>query len=395
MKLNRIFNWLEKRKDLIYIFGLLIFIASSFFISYFSYPDTINAALLKAFRLLSLIIVASKIILVDVKKYSKKRALMTLVIIAVLFASAIISANKALLWVAAMVTGAYEIDFKKILKYTLFLEVFLLTITVLLSVTGFVPDILYTRGGIVRHSLGFRYTTYLAFLLLGVSMGWFYLRNEIAKWYEYVFFIILAALTFVLTNTRFEPICVIIVVCFFWVYRYLPKLVFKRVLAFLSEFLIILAAILSIFITNNYDKNNTILKNINSITSDRLELIKEAEEQYGISVFGAPIKWVGMVDVKQGRSSMSEFNAVDNVYVRLLLNFGISALVIFLILQFCLAHNAIKKKDIKLQFILILIAGYSIFSPRMVELPVNQFMLLYPAMVVSSGKKSGIRDEKK
>ena len=193
-------------------------------------------------------------------------------------------------------------------------------------------------------------------------------------------FLLLALLSFLLTDTRFEPICIVLVVSYFGLRRVWPRLKYGKILAFLAKYIVFIVAIVSIVAVYTYDKESPIMSKLNDVSSGRLSLMSKAEREYPESIFGRPIKWVGISEVYNGEVESSEFNAVDNVYVRLMLNYGIIVLGIFLAMQYLLGKKAVEDKNEELQFILIVIACYSMLSPRMIELTFNYFLMLYPTI---------------
>ena len=59
-------------------------------------------------------------------------------------------------------------------------------------------------------------------------------------------------------------------------------------------------------------------------------------------------------------------------------------------MQYLLGKKAVEDKNEELQFILIVIACYSMLSPRMIELTFNYFLMLYPTiglMKLGGGQK--------
>ena len=384
--------WLEN----FYIGGVVLFITISIFMSYFVYSDVMELMPLRIIRYIILACMVGKILIFDVKSYSKKRAVIVLAAFLLMLISAICSESRNLLWVLIMIVAAYKTDFKRVLKYVLACELVLAGLFVLLCVLQITPDRLYGRSGsdVIRHSLGFRYATYLSLFIFSISCGWFYLRWEKAKWYEFLIFVVLSLVIYLLTDTRFEPFCTIIVVGFFGLRRLLPKLKTEGVISFLAKYTVLIAAVFSVVAVIFYNSDIPVLNKINSVSSNRLSLMNNAVMEHGISFFGEPIQWVSISEVYNGEAEASEFNAVDNVYVRLILNYGILVFGLFLAAQYLLGKKAVEDKNIELQFILILIAFYSILSPRMIELTFNYFLMLYPTIGLLGVNQKKKKNEK-
>ncbi len=365
--------------------------------SYFVYSDLIDTMPLRIIRYVVLASMMIKIVFFDVRLYSKKRLTIIIISFLIMLVSAIYSDTRNLLWVFIVAIAAYRTDFKRVLKYVLACELFVVCLIMLLCLLQIIPDRFYGRSGsdIIRHSLGFRYATYLGLFLFSISCGWFYLRWRKAKWYEFFAFVVLVLLTYILTDTRFESFCVLIVVGYFGLRRLYPELRFERIMAFLSKYIAIFAALFSLIMVVFYNGDNPVLSKLNSISSNRLSLMNSVVMENGLPLFGEPIQWVSISDVYSGEANTSSFNAVDNVYVRLTVNNGILVLGLFLTAQYLLGKKAVKDKNLELQFILVLIAMYSILSPRMTELTFNYFLMLYPTIELFKNNKKQEENETK
>ena len=386
--------WLENY----YIVGVVSFITVSIFMSYFVFSDLMDIMPLRVIRYVILASMLVKIVFFDVKFYSKKRLIVTVISFLIMLLSAFYSDTRNLLWIFIMVIAAYRTDFKRVLRYVLISELLIVCLIVLLYVLQITPDRVYGRSGsdVIRHSLGFRYATYLGLFLFSIACGWFYLRWKAAKWFEFLIFVGLSAIVYLLTDSRFEPFCTLIVVGYFGLRRLYPELKFEKTMAFLSKYGVLLAAVFSLVVVIFYNGENPVLDKINSISSNRLSLMNGAVMENGISLLGEPIQWVSISEVYSGEADAASFNAVDNVYVRLILNYGILVLGLFLTMQYLLGKKAVNEKNLELQFILVLIAFYSILSPRMVELTFNYFLMLYPTIeLLENNQVQKKRNEKK
>ena len=166
----------EKRALLLenfYIGGVVAFITVSIFMSYFVYSDVMDLMPLRIIRYIILACMVAKIVLFDVRSYSKKRMAVTAVVFLIVFISSMISEIRNLLWVLIVVIAAYKTDFKRVLKYVLICEIVIISLFVLLCLLQITPDRLYGRSDsdVIRHSLGFRYATYLGLFLLSIACG--------------------------------------------------------------------------------------------------------------------------------------------------------------------------------------------------------------------------------
>lgn len=94
---------------------------------------------------------------------------------------------------------------------------------------------------------------------------------------------------------------------------------------------------------------------LNSILSDRLRLGANAIEQYGFSLFGKPIEWIGFSIKKTTMEEAIGYNYVDSSYLQLGLNYGLIFLGVVLLIYSIIMNRAIKRKDYYLVSIITII----------------------------------------
>ena len=94
-----------------------------------------------------------------------------------------------------------------------------------------------------------------------------------------------------------------------------------------------------------YSINIPFTKVINNVFNERLSLNQIAYAKYGIHLFSTEVKWVGIEDVWN-------YFVVDNSYVNVLLTYGISGLVLVLVVYTVLLKYCIDKGNQILVFII-------------------------------------------
>lgn len=87
-------------------------------------------------------------------------------------------------------------------------------------------------------------------------------------------------------------------------------------------------AIFAILLHAFYNPQNTIYFQLNKLLSGRLALGQNAMSEYGISLFGKDIEWIGF---NMEETLRGTYNYVDCSYVKILLDHGILFLGIVLL----------------------------------------------------------------
>lgn len=114
-----------------------------------------------------------------------------------------------------IILGAYEIDFKKILKYVLMSQSFILFAIITLSLLNIIPNVAsYRSDNTIRYNLSFAFTTYSAILMYCITCEYLYYRERNIKYHEYIVLFLINLFIFFKTNTRFDLLCSTIIILF-------------------------------------------------------------------------------------------------------------------------------------------------------------------------------------
>ena len=373
--------WVEN----VYIASLVVFVLTSIIMSYYVYANTMDNAFLKMLKYAAIGMASLKIVILDIRAYSGRRLLVSCTVLLLLLVSVLVSGgNKNALWTAVMVIASYGVDFRKTLKQLMIWEIILVSGVILLSLFGLIPDRIFMRGDVIRHSLGFKYSTYVPFFFFSIVCMFLYLQKGRIKLYECLLIVCMAVMVYALTNTRLEPALAVLLTVWMFAYQKLRRGWIERVNRFLVRFVVIVAALVSVVAVQMYNPADAGWKKLNGFTSDRLSLSREVFDEYGVHLFGSKIEWVGLSHIYEGSGTMEEYNAVDNMYLKLLVQYGLVVLMIFMVAQFALGEKAIKKNDYYLQTLIIFFAFYSLLNPHTYELAVNPYLLILGGSLVKT-----------
>lgn len=101
--------------------------------------------------------------------------------------------------------------------------------------------------------------------------------------------------------------------------------------------------------------------------SGRLELGCFGWRDYGFSLLGTKIEWIGF----SHNATAGAYNYVDCSYMQILLENGLIPLVIIIAVYTYIMYMAVKEKDFYLQTAVLLITAFSITEPRLLNLAYN------------------------
>lgn len=308
----------------------------------------------------------------------KKSLYWFILLFAVLFASYISSTNKTMLLYSIILVAAKNIDEKKIMKMSLVIQGVSLLVVVVFSQFGIFRDYLFVRNeGQYRHSLGFSWTTTAPILYFFFLLIYFYLKKNKANLMMTFLFAVINVWFYIMTNSRMAFAASSMFILFMIVQK-MNNHKWKWIgrLNILYKILPEIICAISLVMFKLYDESIHSWFWLNSILSDRLRLGANAIEQYGFSLFGKPIEWIGFSIKKTTMEEAIGYNYVDSSYLQLGLNYGLIFLGVVLLIYSIIMNRAIKRKDYYLVSIITIILLFSITEPRLMNFAFNPFPLL-------------------
>ena len=135
------------------------------------------------------------------------------------------------------------------------------------------------------------------------------------------------------------------------------------------------------------------LDQINIITSNRVKLVSNAIEQYGITPFGTKIKWEGQKLPEEEEKNENEYNYIDSSYLNILFNCGFIVFIFIMYCLFKLIDLAYKRKD----YLLILLIGimeiYCFFDSWLLGIQFNTILFLLIEIIYPIKERKIIENE--
>jgi hypothetical protein len=288
-----------------------------------------------------------------------------------------------LLYIALFVIGAVDVDYKKILKVSLFVNLYTFILAFLGSCAEVITNLAYVQNdGGCKQSFGIVYTTdFAARVLYLVLVGWVVYGEILYPLLNIVLTALITVFVYYYTNARCSSavLCMMIAGMIYYYYAVNGKkhfrvtdIVMKAVNRLLSVSMIIFAAF-SLIMTYIYDNEQEWIVLLDKVLSNRLRLGKEAMENYGFSWFGTAFDQNG---AGGSQTYNLYYNFVDSSYVLIALRYGTAVLVVLCGVWTYLAWKALKKKDIKLIIVLFLVTVHSIIEHHFTEINYNIFIIL-------------------
>lgn len=273
---------------------------------------------------------------------------------------------------------ARNIDFRHISLIIAVYITFLLFIIIALSLMGFIINYQrYEASGRYRQYLGFRYALFPAIYCFNITMLFLYSLKDKLRIYHVVLLMALNGLMYYYTKSRLAFAVSIALLVFSLLFK---RLFYDnrshRIFAFFIPSFGILS-IASYYFSSRYNRVNSFYYNLDRILENRVRLANSSIDYYGIHMFGNPeINWTGSGLDAYGNMSYMEYTFVDNLYMQILLRYGVVFFVVFnlLILAFSLCLYLNKAYfELSLFFFISL---YSIIDNQVMFLQYNTIFLL-------------------
>lgn len=269
--------------------------------------------------------------------------------------------------------SAANVDFDDILKVSLFVEVVVFMLTIGLSFGGIIPNNIWDEGMRHRYDLGFTYCTFGSHLMLFITMVYSCIRKRIT-FFEAVALAAVNVWLYSYNDTRLDLCIVIPFLVFFYVWTHFAKGIRKNIITrVMFQYSGVIIAVISIVAQVFYDPDIYISGKINELLSNRLDLGCRAVEEYGFTLFGQYIRWVGQGGVKLDPSLV--YNYVDCSFLKYTLNFGIVFLILLLTGLVYIGGKAIERGEQVLCVSLLFLYVFAMVDAELCVLAFHPFLL--------------------
>lgn len=285
-----------------------------------------------------------------------------------------------LLETSFLIIGAVEIDYRKILKLCLAIEVPITILTIIGSQTGYITNLVYHRDGHARNSFGFVYPTNFAAHIVFIVLMWVVLRQARCTLIELGIIDVIAALLYVFCDAKCSVACLLLVMILVLyiqfqdrrarkngTWRYKPS----KKLVFLCLVLPFILACVMILLSRFYMPDNTVMAKMNDLLTARLYYGKMAFDRYDVQLWGQNVVMNGY-----GGSTepVLDYFYIDCSYVNILMRFGPVVLAVTLgIIAWIVWKN---RKNPYILAMLMVVCIHSAIEQHLFEIYYNIFLIL-------------------
>ncbi|MCT3025555.1 hypothetical protein [Pediococcus pentosaceus] len=299
----------------------------------------------------------------------------------VLLISTLRSGDKQLLILIAVCLMAKKINNNAIIRTYLIVSIAVLLFVYISTKIGKIPDLMYTRDLIIRHSYGIIYPTDFAAHVFYICCAYSFLRFEKYNIKDVLFLILTASILYRQTDARLNAGMIVALAMIIWIGKN------GKINSIATKVWLVpaLSFCFTYFSIKYYNSSSLFFNFLNKFFSGRLGIVQNIMNEYGLKVFGQKIiehGWGGSGFYLN--TNIFKYTYIDSTYMRLLIIYGI--LITFLFIVF-ISYLLKVNKNIKLILIIGLILLSGIIEQHFIDIAYNPFFII---LVSDYFKKKGL-----
>lgn len=302
----------------------------------------------------------------------------------------IFSMHKMLFIIMFYIFSARNIDINRLINVSLFISVFILFIVSVSALNGFIYNevsISYVQDR-ERQFLGFKYVLFPVAIWSNITCLWMIKRKDVFTWKDILFLIIINQILFEYTNSRLVYLVVLMRVFALMIIKSKIKKIFLiKIMKNIMIYSMLVACIFSFYVTINYNPTDVYQYLINFVLEGRLELGQDAIHNYGWPVFGENIKWVGNGLDENGLKTEGAYNYVDCAYIHFMLEYGLIALILFMLATIKYMRNISSKNEVVIMVVWTTIAIQLIIDDLAISMHYCTCLLFLGTLIPSKHKQ--------
>ncbi len=379
---KKIFESLEQ------LINVIVLIVSGAYITHFMLNSYTAIPIKLSMNQLSQILFV--LYIVDVFKIIKafiKKDITVLVMFAVTFLVTFLSYQASggkyqfLLFIPAIIFSLYDIEYDKVLSLYLFLIGLILIVAIFASQVNIISNYVYSGTNKVRSSWGICYPTDYATIILFFVMFLWTKRKKCSDWLMLCPAILSLLNAIYIASSRTSMICstvFIIGIVIYNIFHYLKEhfdlTPLKKVVNVLFMCVFPICAIYTFVVCLLFQMDVPFAQTINNWMSNRLGLIINGVQNYGIHPFGSYFELKG--GGFGGTDFYNGYNFIDNSYALLFIRYGWVYFGLILTLWLFTMKKALKENNYKVAIVMSIIAFHSISEHHYIDASFNLLLFM-------------------
>lgn len=280
-----------------------------------------------------------------------------------------------------LIFASRDRDYKKIFRIAILNTIAGIAVIYLASMRGFIPYATWTENDTLRHSFGFVYPLVIPAYLLNIGIMTFAVKEEKTEVWQMMLLLFFTICTYRWCKADLSGGLTLAVLIAMAVTNIYPNIL-KSQRAFwkwtdrLAVIIYPLVAFLSYLEARFYDGSIAWMGKLNQMMGGRLSLAHAALQDYEIKLLGQEIWFVGSGLDNSGNPVNGNYNYVDNVYVNLLLRYGVVFCIVALALLVLTIYYCRARRMRVLLWMFSLMAVHGMFEDKVQTLYFNSLLLM-------------------
>ncbi len=283
-------------------------------------------------------------------------------------------------WIAEgiwIICGTKKTNIRKIIQYIFIAHLTGFTVIISFNLIGIIQDYTIMRGNTLRHSLGFNHPNALGARIFQLLLMYSYLLKGKKLLAQLTIITIAVFITYKLTGSITVLSLMILFALMTCLFTMLNKNrhLTKKIINFLiskTKWLFLLFPVIATYAIIYFDFFESYFKG-NLLA--RILQTKYYFVHYGISLFGKQLEINNSIDNYE--LQISNLYTLDNGYMYLLLGYGISSFLIFVIGNFLLSRKLLLIKNYYALLIIVLYALYGFTETMMIRFTYNFSIIFF------------------
>ncbi len=367
--------------DFIYYFSVVIyFTASILYSSMFSALITPKRYIIVMAGMIGLMLLREGLTCLFVKKYDIREAF-GLFICFFFWYFAEKNDSSIMMCVYMLVFGSRNVNLKNTYKIAVFLTIALSAFVMWAAGEGYILNYNFTEGAVYRHCFGFCYPLILPCYIMNVAMILAVMRKEKVTLTEIALVIMFGATFYRWCKAELSGAFTILVAVIMLIVKIWPKIlttdfILWKIVDRIAVVIYPICVAISLWFTFKCDTSVEWMYKLNAMMGGRREVQRNAYVQRGFSLLGQKIYFVGAGLYADGEVAQGVYDYVDNIYISILLRYGILFSVIALILVMVTVYYCCQKKMRVWLWMLSLWALHGLFEDKLHIAYFNSLILI-------------------
>lgn len=278
-----------------------------------------------------------------------------------------------------VMVGAWKCNSFIIAKIHLFFAGIVFILGIIGSQIGIVEDRIFyfyrsSTNVFERHSLGMTYCTTFASLSFFLFGTYLFLKKKKLGIIEMLILILLTFVIYYFSRSRLELLMTLFMIACYVKLSFFKKLFKYKTVNFLISNIFLLTLVITLLLSLIYKTDPFLFKRMNDIFTGRLDLVSQAIDTYGFSLFGEsiPMQGGGSIDF----DSTFGYFFIDAFYMNWLLVYG--CILMFLLILFF--HWIIKILVLNRKYKIVILVSFACFHgiiiSAIMQPQINPFFLM-------------------